>query len=365
MFRSFAWGGFESASHKRWDEKRIDTLAGSSHVRWATLDFAILRSVGVRTIREAFRWHLIGEGRRDWSSTHAQMDAARVNGQEIAWDICHWGLPEGMDIMASDWPNRLADFAVDAVAMLRREGCDTAAFVPVNEMSFWAWAGGETGGFHPFLHGQGTAFKRQLVAGHLAVVRALRQIGSTTPIMVCEPLIWVLPNSEAAADRQAATDYIDASFEAITWILQEDPAALDVLGLNFYPHNQWELHGPKVPWGDPRWRPLASLLQDVAKRFHLPIVISETGAEEPLGNSWLRDVASEVATALRQGVPIEGVCIYPVADYPGWDDERHCPCGPLGLNTGRRFVRPGQADAMRGIEALRARTRRYVQNVEP
>jgi hypothetical protein len=29
-------------------------------------------------------------------------------------------------------------------------------------------------------------------------------------------------------------------------------------------------------------------------------------------------------------VPVEGICIYPIIDYPGWDNERHCPCGLLG-----------------------------------
>jgi hypothetical protein len=65
MFRSFAWGGFEAASHLRADGARVDALQGSGHERWAMLDAAILRGLGVRTIREALRWHLVGEGDRD------------------------------------------------------------------------------------------------------------------------------------------------------------------------------------------------------------------------------------------------------------------------------------------------------------
>jgi len=26
------------------------------------------------------------------------------------------------------------------------------------------------------------------------------------------------------------------------------------------------------------------------------------------------------------------VCIYPVMDYPGWDNNRHCPCGLIELD---------------------------------
>ena len=30
---------------------------------------------------------------------------------------------------------------------------------------------------------------------------------------------------------------------------------------------------------------------------------------------------------MRAGVPVEGVCVYPILDYPGWEDERHCEVG--------------------------------------
>ncbi len=42
-------------------------------------------------------------------------------------------------------------------------------------------------------------------------------------------------------------------------------------------------------------------------------------------------MASEVFAALEADVPMEGICIYPVLDYPGWNDDRHCPTGLYGL----------------------------------
>mgnify|MGYP001770958525 CR=1 FL=1 len=33
--------------------------------------------------------------------------------------------------------------------------------------------------------------------------------------------------------------------------------------------------------------------------------------------------------ALEAGIPVQGVCLYPVTDYPAWDDDRHCPTGLL------------------------------------
>ena len=357
MFRSFAWAGYEAASHLRGDHVRVDALKSSGHDRWARLDHAILGSLGVRTVREALRWHLIGEGTRDWSSAQVQVEAALLMGVEIVWDICHWGVPDGMDVMAPDWPKRLADFAHDAAQMLRREGGAVAGWVPVNEMSFWAWAGGHMGYFGPHLTDQGDALKRQLVHGHRAVVNALRQLGRAEPMLVCEPLIWVHPASDAEADVVEAHSLVESSFDAIRWVLEADPTAIDVIGLNFYPHNQWVMHGERLLGADPRKRSLSPLLADVSRRFGLPLVVSETGAEEPDGDAWLAEISDQLSIALAAGVPVHGVCVYPVTDYLGWDDERHCPCGPIGMREGMRFVRPGQAAAMRALNALAPKSR--------
>ena len=37
--------------------------------------------------------------------------------------------------------------------------------------------------------------------------------------------------------------------------------------------------------------------------------------------------------ALGHGVPVEGVCLYPVMDYPGWRNQRHCRCGLINVDA--------------------------------
>ena len=32
----------------------------------------------------------------------------------------------------------------------------------------------------------------------------------------------------------------------------------------------------------------------------------------------------------RGGVPVHGLCLYPILNYPGWDDDRHCQSGLWG-----------------------------------
>ena len=58
-----------------------------------------------------------------------------------------------------------------------------------------------------------------------------------------------------------------------------DPSLVDVVGLNFYPHNQWYFEGPTIPMGHHEYRPLADMLVEIAERYGKPIFLSETGAE--------------------------------------------------------------------------------------
>jgi beta-glucosidase/6-phospho-beta-glucosidase/beta-galactosidase len=350
-FRSFVWGGFEGASHRRRDGVRIDSIATSLHDERAIADYALLRSIGIRTARDALRWHLIEQvpGQYDWSSAHGQLRGARAAGAEVIWDICHWGVPDGMDVMAADWPERLARFAVAAARWIRTEGVPMAGWIPVNEISFWAWAGGEKGHFEPYLKDQGGALKRQLVRAHLAATRALREAGFHEPIMLAEPLIWVLPRDGTPEAAQRARTLMEGSFEAIEMILREDRTAVDILGLNHYPHNQWFEGAEQLPAGDPRYRTLRHLLSDVTSRFRLPMALTETGAEEPRGDAWLDYVRQELTAAAEDGIVLQGACVYPVMDYSGWDNERHCPCGPIGRADGERFLRLGQVAAVRGL----------------
>jgi hypothetical protein len=41
-------------------------------------------------------------------------------------------------------------------------------------------------------------------------------------------------------------------------------------------------------------------------------------------------VADETRRARARGVPVEGICLYPIANHLGWDDDRLCENGLLG-----------------------------------
>jgi hypothetical protein len=67
--------------------------------------------------------------------------------------------------------------------------------------------------------------------------------------------------------------------------------------------------------------------------------IAETGIEDEARPAWLAYVGHEAREALRAGVDLQGICIYPVVNHPGWEDDRHCHNG-LWDYASERGVRP-------------------------
>ena len=90
-----------------------------------------------------------------------------------------------------------------------------------------------------------------------------------------------------------------------------DPSLVDVVGLNFYPHNQWYYEGPTIPMGHHEYRPLADMLVEMAERYGKPIFLSETGAEGSARPSWLHYVCNEVRDAMAAGRDDRGHLLVP------------------------------------------------------
>lgn len=348
LFRSFLQGGFECSSHRYHDSGRLDLLAATAHDRFAQQDYRSLRGYGLHTLRDGLRWHLIerSPGRYDWSSFLPMLRAARHEQVQVIWDLCHYGWPDHVDIW-QDFPERLARFAAAAATLVRGETGEIPFYCPVNEISYWAWAGGDMARMHPAARGRGMELKVQLARAVIAAVDAVRTVEPRARFVQVDPAIHV-----AAADqqsRQAAEDYRQAQFQAWDMLVGRQwpqlgggPRYLDIVGVNYYPDNQWFLGGGTIWCGEPQYRPFHQILAEVHRRYDRPLLIAETGAEGTQRAPWLRYVGNQAMTALEADVPLEGICLYPVLDYPGWADGRLCQTGLLGFadEQGRRPLYP-------------------------
>jgi beta-glucosidase/6-phospho-beta-glucosidase/beta-galactosidase len=369
-FGSFFLGGFECSTHRRADGVRLDVLRATEHDRRAAADYRQLRENGILAARDGLRWHLIEKmpGTYDWSSFFPMLEAANATGTQVIWDLCHYGWPDHLDIFAPAFVESFAAFAAAAADIVRTGSEATPFYCPVNEISYWSWAGGEVGQMNPRAIGSGGHLKRQLVRATVAAVDAIRRVDPRARFITAEPLIHVTSGRSDPFDVFEAERYRLFQFEATDLLcgrlepeLGGRPDLLDIVGVNYYPENQWRLGGPTVPLGHHAYRPLAEMLVEVHRRYGRPILLAETGAEGSARSAWLHYVAAEVREALGRGVPVEGICLYPVLDYPGWENGRTCDVGLLGAVEGSGARRVCRRTALE----LRDQERRVQQFLSP
>jgi hypothetical protein len=363
-FASFFMGGFECSAHRRLDGERLDLIRATGHDRLAESDYLTLAEYGIRTVRDGVRWHLVeaSPGRYDWSSLAPQLEAARAGRTQVIWDLCHYGWPDDLDIWSAAFVDRFARFAAEAARVVGDATDGPAFYCPVNEVSFWAWAGGEVGRFNPGCAGRGAELKRQLVRAAIAAIDAIRSVDPQARFITAEPLINVEPGLGDDAHRRGAEIYHEAQYEVLDLLsgrlepeLGGSPEFLDLIGLNYYPDNQWYWGGPTIPVGHHAYRPLSHLLAEAFGRYERPIFLAETGAEGCGRASWLHYVAGEVLHAIENGIPVLGICLYPVLDYPGWENGRTCRVGLLSLpEAGERRIFAPLAREIRAQQKLAA-----------
>jgi hypothetical protein len=363
LFDSYFLGGFECSTHRHRNGRRLDLLGATRHDWAAAQDYRWMVWHGIRTVRDGVRWHLIetSPGCYDWSSFLPMLHASRDVGVRVIWDLCHYGWPDGLDIWAPAFVERFSRFAGAVAELVRDETDSTPFYCPVNEISFWSWAGAEVALFNPLAHGRGSVLKDQLVRATIAAIEAIWSVDPRARIVHADPVIHVLPRPDRPRDRKQAEASRRAQFEAWDMLsgrswpgLGGQPKYLDILGVNYYSDNQWFLGGGTIELGHPLYRPFRDILAEVHQRYQRPLFIAETGAESAARVPWLRYVAGEVHAAVEAGNPIEGICLYPVIDYPGWDNGRHCECGLLGPldGQGQRAVYQPLADEMRRQQAI-------------
>jgi hypothetical protein len=347
-FDSFFMAGFECSSHRRRDGVRLDLIRATAHDKHVRSDYRQCRELGFRTLRDGLRWHLIEKapGKYDWSSWLPALEAAEQLGMQIIWDLFHYGSPDCVDQGAADFPQRFTDFALAAVEVQQSVSGRPPLLCPLNEINFLSWAVDD--GYFPRVgRDERGWFKDQLVTTAISAATAIKREWPKATIVWAEPLIHIAPHDRRRQTQRAAAQNLQGMYEAYDWIIGKarpelggDPSLVDLVGWNFYPHNQWYFQGATVPMGHHEYRPLSDMLIEMAERYGKPMFLSETGAEGTAKPSWLHYVCNEVRDAMSRGVDMRGICWYPITAYPGWDNSRHAETGLLStvVANGHRHV---------------------------
>src|SRR4051794_16948919 len=311
--------------------------------RWRE-DLALMASCHVRRLRYPVLWHRIERepGRFDWRHTDQVLGYMADNGFEPIVDLLHH----------TSYPSWLQSFVDDGfeAAYLRfvEAVADRYPWLPgytvCNEPFTTFLMCGQLGYWPPHRTGM-TGFVDVARAVFPAVTRASRALHDLLPsathlhVEATERHTWGSASGEAYAqitndrrflftdlllgraidgDRPFVRELIRAGGEDL---LTVDPGHVDVLGLDYYAHNQWHWTGPGRGTNNPPAPvPLADLVTEYWDRYGIPLVLGETNIRGFASDraTWLKYTLEQCEMARLRGADLRGYCWYPFIDSADW-----------------------------------------------
>lgn len=346
----FEWmTGFECTT---FPQIGMDELALTQHDRFWASDILRAREAGCRVLRYGIRWYVVNPRPRqwDWSSLDGPMELMRHLEMEPIVDLFHFGVPEWLTngVMSSMFP----DFQAELCREFVRRYPWVRWYTPTNEPYIAAQFGGEHGHWYPFQHGT-----RNFVWAMRNVARGLsegwREISRERPdarMMVsdtCEYHHALDDASRSLAELRNERRFLmhdlyagrvdrdhpmrgyllqHGLLEHDVWWFHENPAPLDVVGLDYYPHSEHQYraneHGEILDETRTREGQLGPgrLARQYWERFRRPLVFAETGSpeEDTRRTAWLDLLISEIRTVRGEGVPVIGLTWWGLIDQVDW-----------------------------------------------
>lgn len=333
IFPTFFLSGFECSNFLWKDGVRRNLVAETGHDRHAAEDYRILGSLGIAVAREGIPWPLVDwGGAYDFSMLDPYIEAMNASKITPIWDLCHYGYPDDLDPFSNAFTERFARYCRACAEYVMPKLRGPHFFTPINEITFFSFCAGEWGWAAPYRCSREDRARllKALCRAAIAGVKAIRDVDPQARMVHIDPLVRVVaprdrPDQEEAARYETHVD----SF--LAWDIIEgrehpefggSPEILDIVGTNVYSFGQMEYResGPHAPLepGDERIAPLCDMLDTVWQRYRRPMIIGETSGLGHGRPDWLRDVMGESLAAVRRGMDLQGVCLFPAVDMPDW-----------------------------------------------
>ncbi|MBA3779631.1 MAG: family 1 glycosylhydrolase [Chloroflexi bacterium] len=346
----FEWmTGFECST---FPQVGMDELVLTQHDRFWGSDLLRARDAGCRVLRYGIRWHVVSPRPHefDWSSVDGPMELMRHLGMEPIVDLFHFGVPEwlGTGVLTSIFP----DFQAELCREFARRYPWVRWYTPTNEPYIMAQFGGETGAWYPYEQGPQT-FVRAMRNVARGVCEGWAEIVRERPdarMMISDTCEYWHPLDDGSRERaelmndrrfvmhelyggRVGPDHGLRAFlldhgmpEADLAWFQENPAPLDIVGLDHYPHSEHQLSTGERGQIIDETRPMdlqhgpGELARQYFERLGRPVLFAETGAP---GNDerklwWLERIVEESRTARENGVPVIGITWWGLIDQVDW-----------------------------------------------
>ena len=362
----FEWmTGFECST---FPQVGMDELELTQHDRFWGSDIVRAHQAGCRVLRYGIRWHVVNPRPHqwDWSSLDGPMELMRHLDMEPIVDLFHFGVPEwlGTGVLTSIFP----DFQAELCREFARRYPWVRWYTPTNEPYIMAQFGGENGTWYPYAHGPGNFVQairnvaRGLCEGWGEIVRerpdarmmvsdtceyhhALDEGSAAHAAFMNERrfMMHELYGGRLGDDHPMRPFLLEHGMnERDLWWFQENPAPLDVVGLDHYPHSEHAYRigerGELVDVTQPleRQHGPGELARQYHERLGRPVLFAETGApgDDATKIAWLDRLIGQVRAARESGVPVIGITWWGLTDQVDWGSglrRRNYEIDPTGL----------------------------------
>jgi beta-glucosidase len=354
------------------------SVACDSYHLWPQ-DVALLKEMGLQSYRMSISWCRIlpaGKGsvnQKGIDHYSKVIDALREIEVKPLITCFHWDLPQALQDNGG-WPNRdtAARFADYAALLARAYGDRVDSWCLLNELQAFAVAGYGWGAHAPGIQDRNLMLRATHTANlaQAAGFHAVKAERASSHIGIAHDMYPVHPASDSEADRLAcerfdafrnrwflepalAGKYPDAfvggnPYEAMGFQPGDESllrAPLDYTGVNYYAGlsfvavgdgpklldglNAHEVPERRIAFYEPGMK---EVLVDLKERYKRPVVITETGYDEPekldlsvpvhdVGRiQYLYKVLSSLSAAIAEGVDVRGVHVWSLIDDWEWED---------------------------------------------
>jgi len=349
---SFAWGAGIECSFL--PHLNVDQFNWTQHDRYWREDFRRLRDeVGLSYLRYAFPWHKIETepGKFAWSYVDERMEEIQKLGIELMLDVMHFGTPRWLAQGVGDpeFPESLERFCQ---AMCERYGAasQVRTWCPCNEPLVCALFSGDFGFWPPHArkwHGYMPVLSR-VVQGVSRGIRAIRRALPEATVLLCdaaenyktrEPSLHeevARRNARRFVVMDLLTGRVNEDHPLHAWMkgygiseldmewFRTHPQQPDILGMDYYPHSDWQLdsagNGARQRRAD---NPvgLYGIGLQYYQRYGIPLMLTETSIEGSVANRemWFDVIVEHISRLRAEGIPMLGAIWWPLLDQIYWD----------------------------------------------
>jgi beta-glucosidase/6-phospho-beta-glucosidase/beta-galactosidase len=348
--QQFIWGaGFECSFLPH---LKIDQFQWTQHDRFWRQDLRLAKEqAGITHLRYAFPWHVLEPepGKFDWSYADERMKEFDRLGINLLLDVMHFGTPLWLKQAVGDpeFPEALERFTEALVSRYHKQ---VKIWCPFNEPLVTALFSGDMGFWPPFQRkwrGYMPVLSRVVQAVSRGI-RAIRRVMPEATVLLCdasESYKTRVESLQAEVKRRnlrrflvmdLLTGRVDAEHPLHDWVssfglseldlqwFRDNSQRPDVLGLDYYPHSDWQLD---LHEGSVRQRRADSPagLHGVSlayyNRYNIPLMLTETSVDgKPINREiWLDQMLDDIRRLREEGVPMLGLIWWPLLDQLDWD----------------------------------------------